>query len=195
MGALCRFAHASGRHPASSTVAGITGTYRLLIYHLIASSVHHQSRHKPSIFHSRFPSHLYILPCTQRWQGSSPVPRSRSEARWYFQLSCRQPSERPLQSFHPTPHRYCSSNPRSTHPTRWARAGPIARAYLPPHPRRAIIAHVDIQADPHERRRGPGPWPLTNLRQRLKVTLKIIDNAIYSSHTECRRFGRASSYR
>jgi len=79
VGALCRFAHASGRHPASSTVAGITGTYRLLIYHLIASSVHHQSRHKPSIFHSRFPSHLHILPCTQRWQGSSPVPRSRQK--------------------------------------------------------------------------------------------------------------------
>ena len=53
----------------------------VLIYHLIASSVHHdhQSRHKPSIFHSRFPSHLYILPCTQRWQGSSPVPRSRQK--------------------------------------------------------------------------------------------------------------------
>jgi hypothetical protein len=81
VGALCRFAHAPGRHPASSTVAGITGTYRLLIYHLIASSVHHQSRHKPSIFHSRFPSHLHILPCTQRWQGSPPAPRSRHEKR------------------------------------------------------------------------------------------------------------------
>ena len=92
MGALCRFAHAPGRHPASSTVAGITGTYRLLIYHLIASSVHHQSRHKPSIFHSRFPSHLHILPCTQRWQGSPPAPRRTSrEARWYFQLPAPHP--------------------------------------------------------------------------------------------------------
>ena len=47
--------------------------------------------------------------------------------------------------------------------------------------RRAVIAHVEIQTDLHERRRGPGLWPLTNPRQRLKVTLKIIDNAIYSN--------------
>jgi hypothetical protein len=39
VGALCRFANASGRHPASSTVAGITGMY--CAFSSIISS-HHQ---------------------------------------------------------------------------------------------------------------------------------------------------------
>ena len=60
MGASCRHTHASGPHAhhTSSTVAGGTGKYCLLISHRLISSHHHQSRHKPSIHDSLHISHF-----------------------------------------------------------------------------------------------------------------------------------------
>ena len=174
MGALCRFAHASGRHPASSTVAGITGMY--CAFSSIISS-HHQYIMIISLV-TNLPSSIHDSLHISTFSRALSVGRARRPPR-----GARHEKRDGTFSSPAGGQQNGRFNPftrRRTDTARLTCAQPILHGGLEqglsPGPihhliRRAVIAHVEIQTDVHERRRGPGLWPLTNLRQRLKVTL------------------------
>ena len=184
MGASCRHAHASGPHAhhTSSTVAGGTGKYCLLISHRLISSHHHQSRHKPSIHDSLHISHFSRARSVGRARRPLQHRRhARSKDGTFSSLAGGQQNGR----FNPSPDAapimpYC---PTCAQPILHGglEQGTYARA---PGPIYYLISDELLlltsrsETDPHERRRGSGLWPLTNLWQRHKVTLKIIDNVI-----------------